>query len=244
MQGRKRRIIYVGRKILPVPASPVARVPAALMAMLLAVFSASCKRGGSSPSAHPEKPAAGQAQEGSGDSHPPSPWKMPDLYAEAFGDYRARWTPVTGVEFSGLHWKQNVSIYMNRDAERYAKNYREYIRLYVDQDIEEAPESGQFEPYVPGTVFLKENYLPGEPKPGTPLTITAMIKREKGYDPDANDWQFIQWDTEGKILVDGNSRNPPAKLMCITCHANMAERDFVFSTFLHPALDTSAGAPR
>lgn len=43
--------------------------------------------------------------------------------------------------------------------------------------------------------------------------------------------QFIQFDTEGNIIVNGNSRDAPAQALCIKCHANMAERDFVFSTF-------------
>ena len=185
----------------------------------------------------PREAAEGHSEPGDADSTR-SPWKAPSQYADLVVDYRKSWAKLSGLEFSGLHWRQKVVIYVNKEPERYVKNYLEYVRLYVNQDIDDAPEEeeeGQeerrFEPYSPGTVFLKENYLAPDSAPGKALTITAMIKREKGYDAKSNDWQFLQWDTEGHILFDGNTGDAPTSAMCIKCHANMAERDFVFSTF-------------
>lgn len=198
---------------------------------LLAVgLIAGCKKGDSG--ARTDAPA------GQGNPIPQtlSPWKAPGKYAEAFKDYRRTWPHLTGYEFSGLHWNQHIVLYMNKDAQRYVRNYLEYVRLYVDQDGEgEDAGDSRFEPYIEGTIFLKENYLSKDAKPDAPATITAMIKREKGYDPGSNDWQFLQWDTDGNLLIDGNGTSAPAQALCIKCHANMAERDFVFSTFCNIA---------
>ena len=203
--------------------------PVIAMAFSTLILLAGCGRGNGDGSAAP----------------PASPWKIPDQYSGLIGDYRKDWTGLTNLEYSGLHWKQNIAIYVNKDSERYVQNYLEYVRVYVERDIdeEEAGKNG-FEPYSPGTIFLKENYLPQETRPGKAMTMTAMIKREKGYDPAANDWQFIQWDPEGRVLLDGNSGNAPTQAMCIKCHANMAERDFVFSTFckLAPAPQKRVGS--
>ena len=162
-----------------------------------------------------------------------SPFKAPGKYAAVFADYRSGWTRLTGYEFSGLHWGQFISIYVNKDPDTYARNYREYLRLYVDADIDENShaEAGHFEPYAVGTVFLKENYRAESGVRSTPLTVTAMIKREAGYDPATRDWEFVQYDTTGRILFSGNSSDAATQAMCIKCHGNISERDLIFSTF-------------
>ena len=161
-----------------------------------------------------------------------SPFRLPDTYRSAFGDYRRKWTALSGKEYSGLHWGQYIMLYVNEHPEIYVRNYLEYIQRYGDRDANDL-EDGEthFEPYPVGVVFLKENYLNASGQPGRPSTITAMIKREKGYDADAGDWQFIQFDADGKLLLDGNSRDGVVRAACAKCHGNIRERDFIFSTF-------------
>ncbi|HKP98350.1 MAG TPA: cytochrome P460 family protein [Fibrobacteria bacterium] len=158
---------------------------------------------------------------------------MPEKYAAAFAEYRSGWTRLTGYEFSGLHWGQFISLYVNKDPDTYIRNYREYVRLYVDADIDGSShaEAGHFEPYAVGTIFLKENYRADSGMRSTPLTVTAMIKREAGYDPATHDWEFVQFDTTGRILFGGNSRDAATGVMCIKCHGSISERDLIFSTF-------------
>ena len=161
-----------------------------------------------------------------------SPFHAPDKYAAAFADYRNGWTRLTGYEYSGLHWGQFISLYVNKDPDAYIRNYRKYMRWYVDADIDEASpaEARHFEPYAVGTIFLKENYRADSGVRSTPLTVTAMIKREPGYDPAIHDWEFVQFDTTGRILLSGNSRDATTQAVCIKCHGNISERDFIFST--------------
>ena len=200
--------------------------------LLAAALLMGCDKKDGGAAAQAGKPAVPDSTHGKSMAQSQSPWKVPEAYAETFRDYRKSWAPLTGYEFSGLHWNQFIALYVNKDPSRYMKNYLEYIRLYVDQDGEEAEEGDKhFEPYGVGTIFLKENFLSQDGKPGAPMTITAMIKREPGFDPGSNDWQFLQWNREGVMIVDGNSHDAPTQALCIKCHSNMAERDFVFSTY-------------
>ena len=241
----------------------------------------------------------------------PSPWTLPDKYKNLFNsEYRREFFRMTGIEYSGLHWKQFVIIYMNIDPKVYVNNYFEYIRLYYSDDededwddegsendgdegwddsendedegwddsendgdegwddsendedegwddsendgdegwddsendgdegwddskgdIDSEEPNTKFEQFVPGTVLLKEHYKNENGRPGAPETITLMIKREKGYDPKANDWEYSQFDPKGKMLMEGNSQRDKIFQSCTECHANIKERDYIFTTY-------------
>jgi hypothetical protein len=206
-------------------------------AFAFAALLAACKENG--------KTGAAPVSEGSA-KVVASPFKIPEKYSELLNGYRGNWTSLTGFEFSGLHWGQYISLYVSKDPDRYVKNYLEYVRIYLNQDIDESDESTEekhFENYTTGTIFLKENYLAQNGKPGTPSTVTVMIKQNPGYDPAGHDWQFLQFDVNGNILFDGNTQEPATQQMCIKCHGNMAERDFVFSTFCSIAPKESTATP-
>ena len=57
----------------------------------------------------------------------------------------------------------------------------------------------------------------------TPDELGIMIKRQKGYDPDAGDWQFLFVDHEGQLTTDRKQLTG-----CIDCHANRSDTAFVF----------------
>ena len=194
----------------------------------------------------PVSASDGKQKNGSGGNSPPltfsaSPvatdpgqqFEIPAQYVNQFSGYRSRFIRLTGYEYSGLHWGEYISLYVNKNPDAYVQNYLQYIRTYVESDINEAnqPGSDKFTAYAVGTIFLKENYRAVGKKPSNPLTITAMIKRENGYDSATHDWEFVQFNSEGRVLFDGNSRDAPTQAMCIKCHRNSDERDFVFSTF-------------
>ncbi len=225
----------------------------------------------------------------------PSPWALPKKYEGLINsDYRREFFRMTGIEYSGLHWKQFVMVYMNVSPEIYVKNYFEYVRLYYSDDEDggqtaehdtnegwditefsddeewndaefsddeewnvaenndneewndaenndgeewNEPEAdvnkddSGFDLFVPGTILLKEHYKNENGQPGAPETITLMIKREKGYDPNAGDWEYSQFDTTGKMLMEGRSRRINIFQNCTECHANIKERDYIFTTY-------------
>ncbi|MDQ8182821.1 cytochrome P460 family protein [Pelagicoccus sp. SDUM812005] len=149
-------------------------------------------------------------------------------------DYRDSWARITGFEFSGLHWNHFVVVYVNKGADIYNENYFEYVNTFVEDDWgaeESEDEDAEFKAYEQGTIFLKEHYTANGGKPTDTSFVTLMEKKEPGYDPEFGDWRYVWIDgRSGEILQDGNSKNEVLNKSCIECHANMADRDFVFAT--------------
>lgn len=152
---------------------------------------------------------------------------VPEQYKDAFDNYRKRWTRLTGFEYSGLHWEQFISVYTFLGEQSYRHNYLEFITWFEDPD-EEANEP-QYINYPEGTMLLKENFSVKEGKPGDAVSVTAMIKHAPGYDSGNGDWEYLQFDPQGKILLNGNSRDEKVFESCAKCHGNVADRDYVFS---------------
>ena len=163
------------------------------------------------------------------------PFALPQGNSQSYADYRKNWSRLTGFEYSGLHWKQFVAIFVNKGADIYRENYLAYLSLYRDEDDDEDEDEETeqvFKVYSQGTVFLKENYQANQGKPGEPSSLTLMIKRQAGFDHQGGDWEYLQSDVNGDIIMQGNSQDPQIKSACADCHMNMAERDYIFSTFL------------
>ncbi len=94
-----------------------------------------------------------------------------------------------------------------------------------------------------GIVFVKNNYM-GEGitrskvvnDPNAYLkAITVMFKREKGYDPDNQNWFWVKYKPDGSLHV-----NPKGMLLagrvakgadvgCIACHTDADGRDYLFN---------------
>ncbi len=164
------------------------------------------------------------------------PFALPKGSNQSYAGYRKNWSRLTGFEYSGLHWKQFVTIFVNKGADIYRENYLAYLSLYRDEDDDDEDEDEEteqaFKAYPDGTIFLKENYLAKQGKPGEPSSLTLMIKRQAGYDQQGGNWEYLQSDVNGNIIMQGNSQDPDIKSACADCHLNMAERDYIFSTFL------------
>jgi len=69
-----------------------------------------------------------------------------------------------------------------------------------------------------GVVIVKENYMPDT----TLAAITVMYKVE-GFNPDAGDWFWAKYGTDGTVAASGT----PAG--CIGCHGGVAGNDYLFT---------------
>ncbi len=171
----------------------------------------------------------------------PSPFNPPPSFEEILKDYRNTWIRLTSLEFSGLHWNQGIVVYINKHHKVFINNYIYYLQEieglseYEDCDIEEDEDcETPFKTYPVGTIVLKENFALANGVPTAPLTVTLMRKRDPGYDPEAGDWEYVQYDPQGHLVLQGNTQNPAVKAACSECHENLASRDFIFSTFYTP----------
>ena len=64
-----------------------------------------------------------------------------------------------------------------------------------------------------------------ETEAGSPELLTAMIKRKKGFNPEANDWEFL--------LISGDATKIKKREKigeCQSCHSS--QKDFVFNDYL------------
>lgn len=80
-----------------------------------------------------------------------------------------------------------------------------------------------------GTRIVKEK-LPGEDSKH-PELLTAMVKREKGYDSEHGDWEYFVLDgSAAKIQARGKLRS------CQSCHDSQRAKGFVFRSYLSKEL--------
>lgn len=150
-------------------------------------------------------------------------------------DYRQVYQWVAGPVFSGMHWDHQVVVYMSGDGETYLHNHAEYQRYYgYDELWDEEEPVPAFRAYAPGTVIVKENFQDHEHAPGRAASVTAMIKRLPGYDPEHGDWEYLEFSAAGILTLAGSSRRPEVNVRCVQCHANVAERDYVFAIHAAP----------
>lgn len=73
--------------------------------------------------------------------------------------------------------------------------------------------------YPQGAIVVKDNHMPS-----TALdAVTVMVKMHSGYDKDNGDWFYAKYSPSGKL--DAAGKVP----MCVQCHAQAKENDYVFS---------------
>ncbi len=165
---------------------------------------------------------------------PDSEFPYPAQYDNLLRNYKSGWTQLTEYHLSGLHWDQFIVVYINKDPMTYFHNYFEFLKQQTDgfdDDWDDEADASDFRAYAEGTIVLKEHYTPLDGKPGPRERLTAMVKREPGYDSKFGDWQYLWFEPEtGAIVADGNSSDPLIFKSCVDCHSGIAERDYIFST--------------
>ena len=68
-----------------------------------------------------------------------------------------------------------------------------------------------------------------------PELIVAMIKREKGFNSNSGDWQFLVFDSKASHIQYQDTQPN-----CISCHSKQQQQDFVFRDYLFGSLGKSA----
>jgi hypothetical protein len=69
-----------------------------------------------------------------------------------------------------------------------------------------------------GSIIVKENYTPD--KKLDSITVMYMIK---GYNPEAADWFWAKYGSEGKVIASGKVA------ACIACHESKKNNYFIYS---------------
>ena len=94
--------------------------------------------------------------------------------------------------------------------------------VYVNSLAREALNTGQLVRFPVGSIIVREKLAQADD--AQPQLVTAMIKRGRGFNPKANNWEFLAIDgTLNKVL------ERQKKGGCLDCHASQAQRDFVYA---------------
>jgi len=72
-----------------------------------------------------------------------------------------------------------------------------------------------------GSIIVREKI--SSPSATSPDVLVVMVKREKNFNPKANDWEFLTVSGDMKKI---EKREKEGK--CQQCHASEAKHDFVF----------------
>jgi hypothetical protein len=100
-----------------------------------------------------------------------------------------------------------------------------FIVVFVNEIGRKAMQTQTYPQFPQGAIIVKEKLL--APDSLTPELLTAMVKRQKGFNPASNDWEFVVFSGDAKtVQAQGKLEN------CIACHTAKRGSDFVFRNYL------------
>ncbi|MEP6818233.1 MAG: cytochrome P460 family protein [bacterium] len=77
-----------------------------------------------------------------------------------------------------------------------------------------------------GSIIVREKLAKADDAQSQVLVV--MIKRAPGFNPKANDWEFLKVDGAMKKILERQKKGS-----CLDCHASQKLRDFVYPTLVH-----------
>lgn len=147
----------------------------------------------------------------------------PDPLIAEFSDYK-KWTLVNPVpELMEARAAFDCARVLGRDEG--SPHLNKYISVYVNEVGRAAMLTQRTPRFPPGSMIVKEKL--SSKTSITPELLTAMVKREQGYNPESGNWEYVVLNgTASAIMERGKLTN------CQSCHAAYTRSDFVTRTYL------------
>lgn len=102
---------------------------------------------------------------------------------------------------------------------------KKYITVYVN-DVGRKAMMEQAKPAFPiGSIIVKEK-LPDKTSQ-SPELLTVMIKKEKGFNPQSGDWEYLVVDGSGQSVQERGKLET-----CQSCHLSTPQTDYIFRSYL------------
>lgn len=76
--------------------------------------------------------------------------------------------------------------------------------------------------FPPGAIIVREKLAKANDV--RPQLLTVMIKRVRGFNPKANDWEFLMLDGATNKILERQKEGS-----CLGCHVSQKQRDFVYA---------------
>jgi cytochrome P460 len=99
--------------------------------------------------------------------------------------------------------------------------------VYANDLARQAMTANQSTQFPRGSIIVREKLA--DATATQPLLLTVMIKRASGFNPKANDWEFLAIDGAMTRVEERQKEGA-----CLNCHKSQAKRDFVYSFFDAP----------
>jgi hypothetical protein len=97
--------------------------------------------------------------------------------------------------------------------------------IYVNELARRALLEEKQPKFPPGSIIVREKL--GQERDAAPQVVVAMAKRERGFNPKANDWEFLVLDGGASVIQRREKTGD-----CRDCHAKEKKADFVFRSYL------------
>ena len=97
--------------------------------------------------------------------------------------------------------------------------------VYMNDLARETTFSKEKRIYPVGSIIVRERLLTESTK--TPDVLTVMAKRAVGFNPAANDWEFLVVDADTMKIKKREKTGD-----CQQCHSSQKDRDFVLGTYV------------
>jgi hypothetical protein len=157
---------------------------------------------------------------------PPQTTGAPRADEEIFG--HRKWTLVNPQRFR-MHLVTAVLCRLptrvDEASEAGGPHKDKFVSVYVNDTGKSAMMSEPVRKFPVGSIIVKEKFSTAEG--GSPELMTAMRKREAGYNPESGDWEYLVINGEGtKVEARGKLDE------CMSCHAAVGKQDFVFRSYL------------
>lgn len=117
----------------------------------------------------------------------------------------------------------SCSITPGRSAD--SPHLNKYVSVFVNPVGRVEMMTKQKPKFPVGTMIVKEKH--GSPDSTKPELLTAMIKRQRGYNPDSGDWEYLVLDGAASTIVEQGKLT-----RCSGCHKPYESSDYVTRTYL------------
>ena len=151
-----------------------------------------------------------------------SPENVPDAKSEVAG-YK-NWTKVND---KAEIMESDVAIMCAPATQLGPKNPHKdkFINVYINSIGKDEMLTKKNPQFPVGTVVVKEKL--SAPDSPTPELLTVMIKREKDFNPEVGDWEFLTFNGDAtEITARGKLES------CQACHLGYKQNDFITRTYL------------
>jgi membrane-bound lytic murein transglycosylase B len=102
-----------------------------------------------------------------------------------------------------------------------------YISVYVNDAGVKTMTREKGTEFPPGSIIVKEKFATRAG--GDAELMTAMVKREAGFNPESGDWEYFVLNGAGtQVQARGKLEN------CMACHVPRKDWDYTFRTYLPP----------